>query len=164
MERSAVISNCGTYRYTLRRRWEPALFARGFVLWIMLNPSTADAVDDDATIRKCIGFTQRWKYGWLEVANLFALRSRNPAALAATDYPIGPENDAHLARLINEASVVMVGWGDSGPAKLTAARAEHIRQLVVLTKKVAWCLGKTATGAPKHPSRPGYATAIEVWA
>jgi hypothetical protein len=72
VERSARLSECGTWRYYLARHWAPKGEALAFV---MLNPSTADATVDDPTIRRCIGFARRDGYAGLVVVNLFALRS-----------------------------------------------------------------------------------------
>lgn len=163
MKRSALISPNGLYRYWLERDWNASRANRGFVLWLMLNPSTADAVDDDATIRKCVGFTDRWGYGRLRVGNLFAFRATAPKDLLWAADPVGPDNDEHLRQMIAEAAIVVVGWGDSGPPTLVPARAEFVRQLVVQAKKVAWCIGKTAVGTPRHPSRPGYKSVVEAW-
>ena len=75
MKRSAEISECGKYRWWLRRRWADG----PVVCFVMLNPSTADAEQDDPTIRRCIGFAQAWGCGALEVRNLFPFRATNPA-------------------------------------------------------------------------------------
>ena len=87
---SADFSACGTYRYALRRIWLPAAPQ---VLFIGLNPSTADEKSDDPTIRRCLGFARSWGYGGLIVANLFAYRATAPSALREARDPIGPLND-----------------------------------------------------------------------
>lgn len=84
---SAVISECGSYRYRLERVWEAE---KDRVAFIMLNPSTADASKDDPTIRRCIGFAKAWGFGGLIVGNLFALRSTDPKALYGHKDPVGP--------------------------------------------------------------------------
>jgi hypothetical protein len=78
MKGSAVFDETGSYRYLLGREWEGTGEAVGF---IMLNPSTADAMTNDPTIRRCIGFARAWGYGSLWVGNLFAYRSRDPKRL-----------------------------------------------------------------------------------
>ena len=88
IERAAVISKCGAYRYSLTRKWSDA----PLLSFVMLNPSTADAKEDDPTIRRCIGFARREGAGGLIVANLYALRSSSPEALWAARDPIGPQN------------------------------------------------------------------------
>src|SRR5690349_1903454 len=91
----AVISPCERYRYRLWRSWGDG--AGGFAVFIMCNPSTADASINDATIRKCIGFAKRWRMHGIRVVNLFALRSRDPNALLVDPYEAaGPDNDRHL--------------------------------------------------------------------
>ena len=99
---AAAFSPDRRYRYTLRRQWDDAL---PYCLFVMLNPSTADATQDDPTIRRCIGFTKAWGFGGLLVGNLFALRSTDPAALYHADDPVGPENDSCLRTLRDEAAL-----------------------------------------------------------
>src|SRR5262249_14212908 len=94
VRRAAVISDCGRYRYSLTRRWGDAAEPRA--LFVMLNPSTADAEQDDPTIRRCIGFAKAWGMGSLEVVNLYALRATDPAALLSAPDPIGPKNDTMI--------------------------------------------------------------------
>ena len=71
MWRNAVFSGCGTYRYTLERRWS----AGPLLLWVLLNPSTANAQVDDPTNRRGIGFSIKWGYAGCVFVNLFAVRS-----------------------------------------------------------------------------------------
>src|SRR3989449_11540410 len=113
MRTDACFSRCGTYRYALWRRWA----AGPQVLFVMLNPSTADAQRDDPTIRRCIGFARRWGCGGIEVVNLFALRATDPRRLRYTRDPVGPENVAHLARAAGRASLVGAAWGADPAAR-----------------------------------------------
>lgn len=89
----AVLSDCGTYRYSLTRVWDES---RPRVCFVMLNPSTADASANDPTIVRCRNFAYSWNYGSLEVVNLFAYRATNPRVLRTVQDPIGPENDRHI--------------------------------------------------------------------
>ena len=68
------------------------------LVWVMLNPSTADASTDDATIRRVLRFSDDWDYGSVRVVNLFAYRSTQPRLLWTLDDPIGPMNDEHIQR------------------------------------------------------------------
>src|SRR5262245_45087455 len=108
LERDAVISDCGRYRYLLRRTWHH-LWPRA--LFIMLNPSTADAEIDDPTIRSCIRLSKAEQYGSIEVVNLFALRATDPAALEGADDPIGPGNDDAIGRAIGRCDLAICAWG-----------------------------------------------------
>ena len=93
MYRCAEIDPTGAYRYTLERTWDGGLPCIG---WIMLNPSTADATQDDPTIRRCIRFSQSWGYGSLIVVNLFAHRATSPKDLFQAESPVGPNNDRYI--------------------------------------------------------------------
>jgi hypothetical protein len=106
----AEFSDCGTYRYALWRTWNAL---QPGVLFVGLNPSTADATTDDPTIRRCIGFAKRWGYGGITMANVFAYRATDPREMTvlALERAIGPENDAHLASLAESASFVVAAWG-----------------------------------------------------
>jgi hypothetical protein len=141
---SAVISECGLYRYRLTRTWDPAVQALGFV---MLNPSTADAEIDDPTIRRCVGFARDWGFGGIAVANLYAFRATKPADLWLAADPVGPENDEHLAALFTTPSVGMVvaAWGAN-------ARPDRVAHVASLPGAITLhALGLTKDGAPRHP-------------
>lgn len=140
-ESSAEFSDCRRYRYALRR-----VFADGpAVLFVGLNPSTADESVDDPTIRRCLGFARRWGYGTLLMGNLYGWRSTDPLALANVDDPVGPENDYWLERLARNANRVVAAWGaDPGPVRMRPVQA-----LVVIGHCVA--LGLTKDGSPRHP-------------
>lgn len=148
-ERSgAIISPCGTYRYHLWRRWDECLPT---MVWVMLNPSTADASEDDPTIRRCIGFAKREGCGGISVRNVFALRATDPSELAKHPDPFGPENEEHLghARNVSLMTILVLGWG----AKLTAPRLRsyYQRAAVSLVCQKAHCFGTTKDGDPRHP-------------
>lgn len=121
-ESSAVISDCGLYRYRLDRDYAPA--GRSFgprMAWIMVNPSTADAETDDATIRKVVGFARRHNCSRVTVGNLFAYRATDVRELRNAADPIGPDNDDYLKRIIREAQCVVVAWGP------LAKQPKHLR-------------------------------------
>lgn len=137
---SAVLSDCGRYRYELWRRWGEG----AHVLFIMLNPSTADAAKDDATIRKCVAYAKRWGYAAICVGNLFAFRATDPKDMKAAADPIGPDNDATLARLASQAGVIIAAWGAHGSHM---GRAQSVLKLLPRIQ----ALHVTKDGAPGHP-------------
>lgn len=115
MERDAIISPCGLYRYKLTRKWNSEALPATFV---MLNPSTADASIDDPTIRKCIGFANRWGNGSIVVVNLFAFRATEPKDMKRAQDPVGPHNWHHLESACVNAklnqSPLIAAWGANG--------------------------------------------------
>lgn len=149
---TAVLSPCGRYRYRLTR---PAAESGSRVLFVMLNPSTADAVENDLTITKCTGFARRWGHGALEVVNLYAFRSTDPTALLSTPDVVGEGNDAHIVAAARRAGRIVAAWGDHG----AGVRGEYVARLLAEHGDV-WCLGTTKGGHPKHPSRIAYATPL----
>lgn len=144
---SAVISPCGQYRYQLTRDGDLAA-AHGPAVFIMLNPSTADAEHDDPTIRRCRGFAHTWGCNGIRVVNLYALRSTDPAALWQNANPVGPDNDRWLVEAARDAGEVVCAWG-------AQARLDRVEQVVTLLMVFAGlrlkCLGVTKSGAPRHP-------------
>jgi hypothetical protein len=148
MKTDACISRCGTYRYALWRRWA----AGPQVLFVMLNPSTADHRDDDPTIRRCIGFAARWGYGAVAVGNLFAFRTPSPQVLRRAPHPVGRANDRWLQRLAAESSRVIAAWGNDGAF---LGRDAQVRDLL----GPLYALALTQRGQPRHPLYlPGRAT------
>jgi hypothetical protein len=115
---------------------------------VMLNPSTADAERDDPTIRRCIAFAVRERFGGVEICNLFALRATAPANLKAADDPVGPDNDRHLRDLFARHAQVLAAWGVHGGHR---GRAEAIVRLAARLGVALTCLGRTAQGQPRHP-------------
>ena len=138
---TAAISECGLYRYELRKIWQPK---NGWVCWIMLNPSTADANIEDPTIRRCMGFAEKWGYGGITVGNIFAYRATNPKDMFAADDPYGPENNSYLKSLSLEAELTICAWGNHG---MYLNRASRVVEM--LTNP--YHLGLTMLGQPKHP-------------
>jgi hypothetical protein len=134
----------GNYRYSLWRSWDDQKPHIGFV---MLNPSRADAVVNDPTIRRCLGFAQTWGYGGLEVVNLFGYRTASPIELRQANDPIGTKNDRYLATLPERVDRILLAWGNWGYL------LERDRQVLELLgdRLPLYCLGTTKTQQPKHP-------------
>lgn len=145
-EGKALISDCGMYRYYLTRPPEDAFTDRGTALFVMLNPSTADAQLDDPTIRRCKGFAKTWGCNGVTIANLYALRATNPKELWSAVDPVGPDNDMWLRSMLGEYETVVCAWG----ANAKQDRVDwFVKQLNPLNTLM--CLGVTKSGAPKHP-------------
>lgn len=156
----ATISVDRKYRYQLWRQWNiklPRLF------FVMLNPSTADADQDDPTIRKCVGFAGRNGFGGIYVMNLFAWRATSPAAMRMQYRRgdiVGPQNDDYLRVIANSllgGDRVVLAWG---------AHAQHYRWRVDIVKPLlpvgrCWSLGLTKHGHPKHPLYVPYYARME---
>ena len=107
----AEFSDDRTYRYLLGRRVGNS---KRRLLFVMLNPGTADDTHNDPTIRRCIGFAERWNFGMMEVANLFAYRTSYVAELRRAEDPIGPGNDMWISRALAPADRVVLAWGNHG--------------------------------------------------
>ncbi|MFE0207053.1 DUF1643 domain-containing protein [Streptomyces sp. NPDC058985] len=133
------------YRYLLTRIWDPSVPP---VVYVMLNPSTADALTDDPTIRRCRGFARREGAGGLVVVNLFALRSTDPRALTRHPDPVGPHNNAFIRQAVSGAHRVIAAWGAAG---VQDGRGEAVTGLLRARGAAVYCLGWTATGQPRHP-------------
>lgn len=160
----AVFSPCGTYRYLLTRE----LGGPRTVLFVMLNPSTADASADDPTLRRCIGFARAWGFGRVEVVNLFAYRATKPAdmlaRLKAGEDVVGPENDQHIVHAVERAERVVLGWGANAARPQLRARATYVAEILVrgsYETEPPLCLRVTKEGCPEHPLMiPGAVTPV----
>lgn len=162
---TAIISPCGLYRYRLERDLAPKMLDAPTLLVVMVNPSTADAEKDDATIRKLIGFGSRWSMGRLIVGNLFAYRSTDVRALATASDPVGPENDTHLLEMMREADRLVVAWGPKGklPRRLRT-RYRRVLEMAHLVSRRPMSIGKPAKdGHPRHPLMLAYSTELQPW-
>lgn len=150
---SAIISECGTYRYRLERSserdfWLPKMGR--IVNFIMLNPSTADAIKDDPTIRRCKRFARDWGFDTLIVTNLFAFRATDPQELRFTPDPVGPDNDKHILEVARHAHLIVYAWGKEGGYR---GRGDEVRAMLRGTPGVAPAslIKTTKDGLPCHP-------------
>lgn len=155
----ATLSVCGTYRYMLGRCWDD--HAPWFVI-CMLNPSTADALVDDPTIRRCIGFAKRNGFGGILVVNAYALRATNPKELLTAADPVGPRN-AEALRMAAKAPLLaklVAAWGV--PARKKIER--HLIRTRMDLMRPVWTLGPlTKGGHPRHPLYLKNETPIIEW-
>ena len=155
---SAVISDCGRYRYRLEREGP----GEGSTVVIMVNPSTANADTDDATIRKLKGFGARKGWGRIIVGNLFAYRSTDVRDLATAADPIGPDNSIHLLDMMLTADRVIFAWGP------VTKQPKHLRnqwrRVWAMCALQPMSIGEPAKcGHPKHPLMLAYDTPIVPW-
>lgn len=159
---SAIISPCGKYRYRLDRDVQP----EGLVFaYFGVNPSTADAVVDDPTVKKWLGFTQRKGGRKFIVGNVFAYRSTDVKQLRVTgDDLFGPDWGLHMSAIIQEADVLVPCWG--ALAKMPAFMRDTpgmLLQHLRASGKPVMSFGLNNDGTPKHPQMLAYATPLEVW-
>lgn len=158
--RSAILSDDLAYRYQLSRVWDRD---KRRVLFVMLNPSTADASVDDATIRSCIRLVRDWPgYGGFSVVNLFAFRATKPADMERAPDPIGPDNNDHIRRAIVNHDFTVGAWGAH---KMARERSHEVMRIMhaCAPEKMMHCLGRNADGSPKHPLYIKSGTFPEVW-
>lgn len=145
--RTAELSRCGRYRYRLTREWDDA---RPPATFVMLNPSTADAEEDDPTVRRCLGFARHWGCGSLVVVNLYAWRATNPADLPADEVlRTGPDNDGWLSQSALDAldsdGPLIAAWG----TRAAPRRVADVLSLPGMGRMTA--LAVTRAGHPGHP-------------
>lgn len=158
----ATLSDCLTFRYRLERRTSAS--GTRVLGVVMVNPSTADAREDDPTIRKVRGFATRLGYSRFVVANLFAFRATNVRDLGNALDPIGPDNDAHIEAVLRECDEVLAAWGPL--AKLPRELRRRWLAVGAMAQDVGkplLCLGTALDGQPRHPLMLSYETPVEEW-
>jgi hypothetical protein len=164
VKRTAKLSDCGTYRYSLARTWDPSI---GAALFVCLNPSTADHAKDDPTVRKCVGFATRWGFGAMWIVNLFAYRATDPKELRAAqkrgvDIVGNPANQCAIDEAAAGAGRIVLAWGANATlwTPYTQAVVRSIRRSVVGTAPL-WHLGLTGDRQPRHPLMLAYSTHLQ---
>lgn len=147
--RSAWFSDDKRYRMALTRIWKPG--APGAVV-SGLNPSTADAFQDDPTIRSVSTQLDIMGYGALLMLNAFAFKATDPKDMLKEPDPVGRENDEAWERLLGDPReprpLFIAAWGYHG--------AHMGRDLRIMDMLENWgiepmCFGITMTGQPRHP-------------
>lgn len=150
----AVYSPCERYRYGLERVWG----AGPMLLYVMLNPSTADELRNDPTIERCQRRAVQLGFGGMQIANLFGWRATRPQDLRRAELPVGPENDALLREWHAGADMTLAAWGVHG------AHLGRGREIAALLEGPLHHLGLTRDGHPRHPLYVSYATRPSPWA
>lgn len=164
VRRGALLSECGRYRYRLWREWGDP---QRRVCFIGCNPSVADAQIDDQTIVKEVGFATRWGFGALDKVNLYPLIATDPQILvralrANQDVFGGLRGIRAPIEAARQAGLVVCAWGDCGGSVARATAADLVAALGKLGIRL-YCLGRTKSGAPRHPVRLAYDTPLEVF-
>jgi hypothetical protein len=145
---TCVFSPCRSYRYTLKHRWDELMPER-VVMWIGLNPSTADESALDPTLRRVKAFSAAWGFNAFVMTNLFAFRATDPKDMMRAVDPIGPENDRHLIETMRACEgAVVAAWGNGGRFNV---RTGEVVPLLQRDGARVMCLGLTGEGFPRHP-------------
>lgn len=167
MRRNAHLSDDEVYRYWLGRRWNDLNSESRAMLFVMLNPSTADAKIDDATIRRCVNFAKREEFTEISVVNLYAYRATDPLVLWQKQREgikiIGQHNDDRISIEAVHAEQIVVAWG-----AIPGFAIERSLAVLELLRKFSrseylYCLGTTQGGYPRHPVRLASATPFETY-
>ena len=142
IQRSADLSPCRTWRYTLKRMWDDS---KPVVMFILLNPSTADETEDDPTLRRGMGYARDWGCGGVTFCNLFAVRTPDPKIMKRAQDPVGSKNDHWIVRQAKTAWKIILAWGAHGGYRGRDSEVVHLLRHYDL-----YCLGLTKQGHPKH--------------
>jgi hypothetical protein len=141
----ARFSRCRRWRYLLWRCWDASRPAANFV---MLNPSTADELRLDPTCTRARRYAEAWGYGAILITNVFAFRETDPNEMMKAKDPVGPGNDAAIARAARRAAIVVCAWGNHGAF---LGRSGQVRRLLDKEKREVFALRLNAGGEPAHP-------------
>jgi hypothetical protein len=148
MLKTAKLSDCQKYRFSLIRVWDES---KPTILFIGLNPSTADAEKDDPTIKKLITYTKAWGYGGFEIVNLFAFRSSDPKyliGLNSTPIAVGSGNANYLKQAASNHTMIVCMWGNQAKEiseTITELWAQYFKG------RGAHCFKLNRDGSPAHP-------------
>lgn len=152
----AKISACGQYRYWLARDWYVGDELPNPLVFVMLNPSTADAEQNDPTITRCMRRAAMLGFNGIRVVNLFALRSADPTKLLEVADPVGPDNDAIIRNTCRGHKMIIVAWGEEKPH--IAKRVEDVKAIFINLGLRLHALALTKGGHPRHPLYINYST------
>lgn len=144
--KTAVISPCGRYRYRLTR-------GKGNLMpVVMLNPSTADAYQDDPTIRSLMRLAGANRFNGIDVVNLFGFRATSPYELKSVGDPYGPENEDHQIEFCTQSGRnIVVAWGNHATEESVQRFMGVIDRCMEFSCKQLLCFGQNKNGSPKHP-------------
>lgn len=144
----AIFSPDRGYRYTLWRENKSRSTPGEYVMFIGLNPSTADERTNDPTLTRVQGFANFWGYHSVVMTNLFAFRATKPADMKRAKKPIGEDNDSWLTQCALSADKVICAWGNTGQY---LQRDEDVVALLNRIGVQLYVFDLNRNGTPKHP-------------
>ena len=144
MHKGAILSSCKKHRLQLWREWDSNLPK---VLFIMLNPSTADDQQDDPTLRRCIDFAKQWGFGGLYIGNLYSFRAADPKTLLKVSKFSHRDNYKHLVTMANQCQLVVCAWGNYPVIKKLGIPKNIFKYL----EQNLHCLALSKKSMPMHP-------------
>jgi len=150
--REAVFSPCRRWRYHLKQVWDET---QPNLIWMMLNPSTADETQNDPTVERCEQRARQWGFGGVEVYNIFAFRATDPNDMKAQADPVGPDNDKWVAKFAHHSqhTLAIIGWGEHGKHR---GRGQDVLKIIAAHDGQVQALKVNKSGHPKHPLYIGY--------
>jgi hypothetical protein len=153
----AWITDDGLHRLLLWRAWSSAPRA----LFAMLNPSSADAKEDDPTVRRCVGFAKGWGCGGVNVVNLYSLIETDSKQLWETEVALrlaplsslqpaaSSHADVYGGAVERSLGPLVLAWGSI--LSKAQERADELLGVLLSLKRPGFCLGTTRHGHPRHP-------------
>jgi hypothetical protein len=156
-EMGAIFSDCLLYRYRLWRYWDRT---KPHLVFLMLNPSTADELKNDPTVERCEVRARTMGFGGLEVVNIFAYRATDPGQMLSQKDPIGPDNNQAILDAIKGSGMVVCAWGNHGGH---LNRGKEVATMLREYKIPLYCLKTSQGGHPGHPLYIGYGVKPVVW-
>lgn len=145
----AVFSDDGRHR-PLMRRWLGDTFPDHYLMFIGMNPSTADATVNDPTCAREWTFTQREGFDAMVKANVGDYRATHPKMLLEPDVVVSsPANLPTIREQAKGAARVILCHGKLNKALVPAGQA--LVQALTEDGIDLWCFGTNADGSPKHP-------------
>lgn len=160
----ASFSKDEQYRYLLWRKEDMMISTPGRCIFIMLNPSTANARVNDPTVRRCCDFAWYWQYERLIVLNLYAYRATDPMELLKQEDPIGPHNDKiiHAICTYDPNDFIVCAWGNS-LGQIQENRALEVIGMLLKHDVKLHHLGLNMDGSPRHPLYIAGTTKPTLW-
>lgn len=141
IDTGAVFSDCRNYRYCLWRSWDNT---KKKIMFIGLNPSTADEIKNDPTVTRCINYSKMWGYGEMFMMNIFSYRTTYPSVLMNQNDPIGKDTDLWIKKIYKKTDICIGAWGNHGQF------LDRSKDIFSILPKI-YCLKINGSGEPAHP-------------
>jgi len=161
----AIFSPCRSLRYRLSRGPHGNRMPV-----VMLNPSTAGADENDPTITRLLGFSERFGYDGIDVVNLYSYIATDPKKIRGVPGPwmFGPDHNMHVRNFIREhKSKIICAWGAHAHLDAVLRFKRLLNQEYPETRAVDGacrdllsCFGTNRNGSPKHPLYLSYNTPL----